>query len=292
MSSLLPPYPLTSMPSPTFPSPTGVSFSEKEDEALRVKSTNLHTSTSTLKDDVDRITTQLEARLNFEFKDPEKGFDRSKVKGLVARLVKVTNSLNATALEVAAGGKLYQVVVDTEQTGKLLLQKGGLKSRVTILPLTGINSKCTDVAKITLAKELAASKNAKAMLALELVEFDEEVRKAMEYTFGNCIICDNSDVAKEIAFDKKIRNRTVTLEGDSFDPSGTMTGGALNSIGSLLSRITELASKTSALELQLKELRGVDAQLKGMEAQVILHLIMHFLVYYGTSFYCFNLFLP
>ena len=243
------------------------SYNAAEEETLRARVSQLQASTSTLRDDVDRITTQLEARLNFDYKDPERGFDRSKVKGLVAQLVKVTNSLNATALEVAAGTKLYQVVVDTEQTGKLLLQKGGLRNRVTILPLNRISSKCTDAARVAHAKEIAASKGATASLALELVGFEEEVRKAMEYTFGNVIICDNSDVAKEIAFDKKVRNRTVTLEGDSFDPSGVMTGGSLNQIGSLLSKITDLASATSALELQMKELQVAEKALQSMETK-------------------------
>jgi len=47
----------------------------------------------------------------------------------------------ATALEVCAGGRLYNVVVDTQQTGKLLLQRGKLKRRVTIIPLNKIARK-------------------------------------------------------------------------------------------------------------------------------------------------------
>ena len=243
------------------------SSNAKEEEALKVKCSALQRSTSALKDDVERLTAQLEARLNFDFKDPERGFDRTRVKGLVAKLVKVTNSLNATALEVAAGNKLFQVVVDTEQTGKLLLQKGALRSRVTILPLNRISSRCTDPSKVEYARDLAASKGSHANLALELVGFEEEVRKAMEYTFGNVIICDNSEVAKEIAFDKKVRNKTVTLEGDSFDPSGVMTGGSRNSIGSLLQRMTDLAGATVELEMQMKELTASESMLQRFESQ-------------------------
>lgn len=47
-------------------------------------------------------------------RDPEKNWDRSKVKGLVANLFTVTDVSNATALEVVAGGRLYNVVVDSE----------------------------------------------------------------------------------------------------------------------------------------------------------------------------------
>lgn len=47
-------------------------------------------------------------------RDPEKNWDRSKVKGLVANLFTVTDVSNATALEVVAGGRLYNIVVDNE----------------------------------------------------------------------------------------------------------------------------------------------------------------------------------
>jgi structural maintenance of chromosome 2 len=51
------------------------------------------------------------AGLDFHYSDPTKGFDRSKVKGLVATLVEINpaNYRNATALEVCAGGRLFNV---------------------------------------------------------------------------------------------------------------------------------------------------------------------------------------
>lgn len=51
-------------------------------------------------------------------RDPEKNWERSKVKGLVANLFTVADVCNATALEVVAGGRLYNVVVDTEVSFK------------------------------------------------------------------------------------------------------------------------------------------------------------------------------
>jgi len=48
--------------------------------------------------------------------------------------------LPATALEVACGAKLYQLVVEDEETGKELLKNGQLKRRVTIIPLNKIES--------------------------------------------------------------------------------------------------------------------------------------------------------
>ena len=78
--------------------------------------------------------------MDFQYRDPERGFDRSSVKGVVAKLVRVKDPADTTALEVAAGGKLYQVVVDTEATAKALLSKGQLRNRVTIVPLNKVHA--------------------------------------------------------------------------------------------------------------------------------------------------------
>ena len=72
--------------------------------------------------------------LSFDYTPPHANFDRSKVKGLVATLTSIPpEHLNkATALEIAAGSKLYNVVED-EHVGKELLQHGKLKKRSTII---------------------------------------------------------------------------------------------------------------------------------------------------------------
>lgn len=93
-----------------------------------------------------------------------KDFDRSKVKGLVASLVSVKDSTSATALEVAAGGKLYQVVVDSEATGKQLLEKGQLRRRVTIIPLNRIQSNVLGDSVVDTAKRVAGDKSKVSVL--------------------------------------------------------------------------------------------------------------------------------
>jgi structural maintenance of chromosome 2 len=54
-----------------------------------------------------------------------------------------------------------------------------------------------------------------------------------------------------------IKIRTVTLDGDEYDPSGTISGGSRNNLGSTLSRLSDLdttSSKLSELKIQLKKL--------------------------------------
>ena len=170
-------------------------------------------------------------------------------------------------MEVVAGAKLHQVVVDNEQTSKMLIDKKDcLRSRVTFLPLTKLGSvRCLDADKITRAKDIAVAKGSTAFLALELVGYDEGVRKAMELTFGGAMVCGTAEVAKEIM--QKLRVKTVTLDGDVFDPAGLMSGGAKNQLGTLLSKMTDLSSATEQLQVQQQELTSVDAILSRLESQ-------------------------
>jgi structural maintenance of chromosome 2 len=82
------------------------------------------------------------SNVDFRYQDPERNFDRSKVKGVVAKLFQIRpeHTDYTMAVQVAAGGKLWHVVVDNEQTGKALLTKGNLHRRVTIIPLNKIQS--------------------------------------------------------------------------------------------------------------------------------------------------------
>jgi structural maintenance of chromosome 2 len=81
--------------------------------------------------------------LSFDYDSPYPGFDRSKVKGLVASLIslKPSDYDKATALETTAGGRLYNIIVQDPQVGQDLIDKGRLRKRITIIPLNGIRDR-------------------------------------------------------------------------------------------------------------------------------------------------------
>ncbi|XP_042214594.1 structural maintenance of chromosomes protein 2-like [Homarus americanus] len=171
-------------------------------------------------------------QLCFNYKDPEKNFNHSLVKGLVCKLVKLRDPTTATALEVTAGGKLYNVIVDSEVTGKKLLQNGQLQRRVTIIPLNKITGRSIDAHIVKQAENLVGKENVQT--ALSLVCYDHDLHKAMEWVFGSSFICHDMDVAKQVTFNKNIMRKSVTLDGDVFDPAGTLTGGKSTIIETLL----------------------------------------------------------
>ena len=242
-----------------------VSFDEEEFNTLEQQQDELSSSVSELTDLVDTLTAQLGSRLAFKYSDPVRGFDRSKVKGLVAKLIKVKQAEHATALEVVAGGKLYQVVVDEAITGKAILDRGKLERRVTIIPLDKIQPRRVTGAASDRAASIAKSLNAEAWPAIELVGFDEEVRAAMEYVFGSSIVVDGAKAANQICDSTK--TRTVTLEGDVYDPSGTISGGSRNNLGTTLAELSRLAEASTKLSSQQKVLEDVSEKLEALKSK-------------------------
>ncbi|KAL9181403.1 hypothetical protein ACHAXT_010208 [Thalassiosira profunda] len=240
-------------------------FSEEEFNALETEKIDLDNSVSVLQEKVDTLSAQLEGRLAFNYSDPVKGFDRSKVKGLVARLINVKVPKHSTALEVVAGGKLYQVVVDEATTGKALLNKGKLQRRVTIIPLDKIKSKGMSAAAADRATDMAKGMNTTAHPAIELVGFDEEVRGAIEHVFGSTLVVDGMKAANSIC--DATKTRTVTLDGDVYEPSGLISGGSKDNLGSTLSKISQLTAASKELEEKQTRLDVVVSKLKNMSAQ-------------------------
>uniref|UniRef100_A0ACD5XAI0 Uncharacterized protein n=1 Tax=Avena sativa TaxID=4498 RepID=A0ACD5XAI0_AVESA len=221
-----------------------INYEEGQMEALQKDRSTEVEVVQKLNDKVRALTGDL-GNVHFSYRDPVKNFDRSKVKGVVAKLIKIKDSSTATALEVAAGGRLYNVVVDSETTGKQLLQNGELRRRVTIIPLNKIHTGTIPDRVQQAARRMVGAEN--VTLALELVGYDGEVKNAMAYVFGSTFVCRNMEAAKEIAFNREVGSTSVTLEGDIFQPSGLLTGGSRRGGGDLLRKLHELANAEADL---------------------------------------------
>jgi structural maintenance of chromosome 2 len=99
----------------------------------------------------------------------------------------------------------------------------------------------------------------KVNLALSLVGYDDAVNKAMEYVFGSTFICDDADTAELVTFNPAVRMRCVTLNGDVYDPSGTMSGGSRPQSSGILIQLQELNEITRQLDSAKTELRELVA---------------------------------
>lgn len=98
-------------------------------------------------------------------------------------------------------------------------------------------------------------------LALNLVGYDEEVQPAMEWIFGNTLICEDAATAKRVTFDHRIRMKSVTYDGDVYDPFGTLSGGSKPHSSGVLIQVQELNRVRSEIKEQRCQFESLDREL-------------------------------
>jgi structural maintenance of chromosome 2 len=231
---------------------TKMGFEPGKESELYQQESQLQARIRELKQEADGLRRRV-ANIDFSYNDPSPNFDRSRVKGLVAQLFTLDkeHTRAGTAMEICAGGRLYNVVVDSAETGSQLLQNGRLKKRVTIIPLNKIAAFRASAQKVGAAQKIAPGK---VDLALSLIGYDKDVTAAMEYVFGSTLVCEDAETAKRVTFDPAVRMKSVTLEGDVYDPSGTLSGGSAPQSSGVLITLQKLNELTKEIELQEHEL--------------------------------------
>lgn len=80
----------------------------------------------------------------------------------------------------------------------------------------------------------------------------------MAYAFGDSIICADPESAKAVTFNKLCGVRTVTVQGDVYDPSGTLSGGSAPSGNGVLLKVMELNKVQKALDDAKTKLRELE----------------------------------
>merc|ERR1719271_819870 len=90
------------------------------------------------------------------------------------------------------------------------------------------------------AKRVGAEVGGQVYSALEIVGYDKDMEAAMKYCFGNFLVCDTPETAKKVTFHPDVRVRSVTKDGDLYDPAGTITGGSAPRGGGVLLKLQEL----------------------------------------------------
>lgn len=122
------------------------------------------------------------------------------------------------AVIVALGRDFDSVIVDTEKVGVDCVQylKEQRFQPITFIPLDNIkvNAVNTAVKGITGAR-----------LAIDTIDFDVSLERALAYACGSSVVCDSLDIAKNICYERKIPVKAVTLEGYVIHKAGLMTGG-------------------------------------------------------------------
>ncbi len=84
----------------------------------------------------------------------------------------------------------------------------------------------------------------------------------MEHVFGNTFICSDLETANKVAFESGLGKLCVTLDGDSVNPGGTMSGGAAPAGGSFLAQVAAVKEVAEQMEAKREEVRQLETDLK------------------------------
>lgn len=178
------------------------------------------------------------------------------VHGTLSQLITVDNE-NSTAIEIALGAAMQNVVVSTESDAKRAINylKQNNVGRATFLPISAIKPRYMDEKNLD-------DNFGFVDVASNLVDCDEQYRDIVENLLGRVMVVEDIDCA--IAISKRYKNRykIVTLDGQVMNPGGSMSGGSKGKGSGVLSRANLIEELKSEAQKIGDELKDVQAELK------------------------------
>lgn len=209
-----------------------IDFDPEKEKSMIQRRDYLNNHKNSIEDEIDQLERNL-VGIEIDYHAPP-GFSHEKVRGVLARLIRIKDNRYTVAAETVAGAKLYYIVVDDVETSKSLLRPGVLSRRSTVIPLDEIRSKEVSSRIISTARKISPG----ACVALDYIECEDYILPAAKFAFGQSIVCDTLEEAKNVTFHPEVRTKTVTLEGDVFDPQGTLSGGSRPNNSGILDKIS------------------------------------------------------
>lgn len=178
------------------------------------------------------------------------------IHGTLSQLITVDNE-NSTAIEIALGAAMQNVVVSTESDAKRAINylKQNNVGRATFLPISAIKPRYMDEKNLD-------DNFGFVDVASNLVDCDEQYRDIVENLLGRVMVVEDIDCA--IAISKRYKNRykIVTLDGQVMNPGGSMSGGSKGKGSGVLSRANLIEELKAEAQKIGNELKDVQAELK------------------------------
>ncbi len=196
--------------------------------------------------------------------DSKKGLLRGVI-GTVNTVIDVKKEYS-TAIEIALGNALQDIVVKNEEDAKRAIRylKNDKKGRATFLPVSSIIGRVLDEKGLDGTEGFVG-------LACDLVGSEPEYREIVKSLLGRIAVATDLDAAVSIAKKYKYKFKIVTLDGQTVNAGGSLTGGSLTKNAGILSRsgdieelekqISSLAEKAAETENENRELSGEIAKL-------------------------------
>ena len=173
---------------------------------------------------------------------------------VVANLLNVKKEYEV-AIEMSLGASLQNVVTETEQEAKKLieyLRKNNL-GRVTFLPISAVKGKKLERVNLNI--------NGVIGIASDLVQYDKKYDGIFNNLLGRTVIVDDMEAGIAVAKKNNYSFRVVTLKGDIINSSGAMTG------GSVQTKTVNILGRSREIEELKENLNKLNSSLKNKEKE-------------------------
>ena len=174
--------------------------------------------------------------------------------GVLANIIDVPEQYQ-TAIEMSLGMSLQNIVTDTEQDAKRLvehLRKNNL-GRASFLPIASVRGKKLD--------KIKGKENGVIGIASDLIKFDKKYEQIIVSLLGRTVIVDNMDTAIKVAKQNGYTFRIMTLDGDMINPSGAITG------GSVAKKTVNILGRGKEIEKLQKEIKDIKQKIEKIKQE-------------------------
>ena len=172
--------------------------------------------------------------------------------GVLANIIEVPEEYQ-TAIEMCLGASLQNIVTETEEDAKRLvehLRKNNL-GRASFLPITSVHGKKLD--------KIKGNEKGVIGIASDLIKFSKKYEQIVTNLLGRTVIVDNMDTAIKVAKQNNYTFRIITLEGDTINPSGAITG------GSVTKKTVNILGRGREIEKLQKDIKSLGEKIKKCE---------------------------
>lgn len=169
----------------------------------------------------------------------------------------------STALEAYLGGRQFQLLVeDLEEAGRCIDKlKTNAAGRATFLPLERCHPRSPDMSHKLPVQGIVG-------WAIDLVKVEEHWLPAIQQIMGDLLIVKDYAIGQQIVR-SGFRGPVVTMEGDVFQPGGTVSGGRSQRSGKTIEMKSQVAKLEKIAEEAAKEAEKLSAEFKEAEAKEI-----------------------
>ena len=182
--------------------------------------------------------------------------------GVLANIIEVPEELQ-TAIEMCLGASLQNIVTETEEDAKRLvehLRKNNL-GRASFLPITSVRG--------SKLEKIKTNEKGYIGIASDLIKYNKKYEQIIYNLLGRTVIVDNMDTAIKIAKQNKYAFRIVTKEGDVINASGAITGGSVaKKTVNILGRSKEIEKLGKEIEEGKKKIQDLTKEKEEYEESI------------------------